>query len=385
MSPALRIRPTTLLARFVARQRIAPPGAACPLSEARTTLVVKLDALGDFVLATPFLRLLRQAAPRAHITLFTRGIAAPLAADCPHVDAHHVLDIEPRRRRFGELRRVNEIAGFIRRTCGDRRFDYAFVPRAGPDLHHARLVAWLSGAAARIGFSMQPADAIAGDAALTTEIPYPAAPLPEAEANVLLLRAVGVAATSIGALELHCSSRDEETVAQRLASLKITADTPLLALGVGASLPHKIWPAEKFLALARDFAAKNWQVVFLGNAADAANFPADEPRLHNWSGQLTPSQSFALLRRARLFVGNDSGALHLAAAAGCPCVVITWDTPASSVADVNSHRRFAPYGVPHRFVHPAGQQSAAALVDVESVALACDDLLAATTSKAERP
>lgn len=354
------------------------------MSEARAVLVVKLDALGDFVLATPFLRLLRRAAPRAHITLFTRRIAAPLAADCPYVDANHVLEIEQRPRRFGELRRVNEIAGFIRRTCGDRRFDYAFVPRAGPDLHHARLVAWLSGAAARIGFSTQPADAIAGDAALTTEVQYPAAPLSEAEASLLLLRAAGITLPSAGALELHCSPRDEEAVARRLASLKIAAGAPLLALGVGASLPHKIWPAEKFLALARKFAVRNWQVVLLGNAADAANFPVDEPCIHNWSGQLTPSQSFALLRHARLFVGNDSGALHLAAAARCPCVVIAWDTPASPIADVNSHRRFAPYGVPHRFVHPAEPQSATALVTVESVALACDDLLAATARRMDR-
>lgn len=369
----------TRLARFVAARRIAPGGAAGPLADARAVLVVKLDALGDFVLATPFLRALRRAAPRARITLLTRRLAAGLAENCPHVDAVHVLELDETPRRFGALRRVNALARFFRTTLGGARFDWAFIPRTGPDHHQARLVARLSGAPRRLGFATPPPDAIAGPAALTTEVAYPAAPLNEAEANLLLLRAADASVEAAGPLELHCPPAEEDALRQRLAAAGITAEAPLLALGVGASLPHKLWPAEHFLLLAREWRARHGgPVVLLGDRQDAARFPGDEPGIVNLAGELSPAQSTALLRRARLFVGNDSGAVHLAAAAGCPVVVVHWDREDSPALDVNSHRRFSPHGVPFRLVHPRspGGERDARLVQPAAVIAACESLLA---------
>lgn len=388
MSASASLRPTTLLARLAARVLLATSGrrgaSRVALADAGSVLVVKLDALGDFVLATPFLRALRQAAPRARITLLVRRVAAPLARTCPHVDDVHVFEPDPTPRSFGALRTVRMIDACFRRTLGNRRFDIAFVPRTGPDNHGALLVAWLSGAPVRVGFATTPSDPITRSAALTRAVAYPASPLPEAEANLLLLRDLGLSPAP-GPLELHASAEETSGLEHRLAAANLGADTSLLALGVGASLPHKLWPAARFLALARHFIReRGWPVILLGDAGDAARFPRDEPGLHNWAGQLTPNQSFALLRRARLFVGNDSGALHLAAAAGCPTVVITWDRADSASADVNSHHRFGPYGVPHRLVHPAtpdGRRDAA-LVTLEQAIAACDSLLAETTTRA---
>lgn len=377
-SPASLSLPT-LLARFAAAQRIAPGGVAGPLAEARAILVVKLDALGDFVLATPFLRTLRRTAPHARITLLTRRLAAGLAEHCPHVDAIHVLELDETPRPFGALRRVNAIARFFRTTLGGARFDCAFIPRTGADLHHARLIARLSGAPVRIGFATPPVDAVAGPAALTTEVAYPAVPLNEAEANLLLLRAAGATVGAAGPLELHCPGSEEDAVLRRLAAAGLPADAPLLALGVGASLPHKLWPAEHFLLLAREWRARHGgSVVVLGDRQDATRFPSDEPGIVNLAGEFTPAQSGALLRRARLFVGNDSGAVHLAAAAGCPVIVVHWDREESSALDVNSHRRFSPHGVPFRLVHPRspGGERDARLVPPAHVIAACESLLA---------
>ncbi len=355
------------------------------LADAVSILVIKLDALGDFVLVTPFLRELRRAAPRARITLVTAPAGAALAATSPHVDEALVLPPDSQPHRFGAARNVFRLARFLHTHCPGRSFDVALVPRTGRDVAHARLLAYLSGAAQRVGFQTDTAPS-PRLAALTQAVAYPENPIHEVEANLLLLRAPGAAATDT-ALELHCRADEEASLRRRMADAGITPATPLLALGVGASLPHKLWPAENFARLARHFnEEKKWHVVVLGGAADKAAMPASSGRFFNWAGELTPAQSWCLLRSAALFVGNDSGAVHLAAAAGCPCVVVSWDRPDADPGDVNSFRRFHPHGVPFRMVHPqtADRRRDASLVSYEAVLRAADELAASSDAPASR-
>ncbi|HET7537949.1 MAG TPA: glycosyltransferase family 9 protein, partial [Candidatus Didemnitutus sp.] len=143
------------------------------------------------------------------------------------------------------------------------------------------------------------------------------------------------------------------------------------------------WPAERFVRLARHFTeTKNWNVVVLGNAQDRAAMPASSGRFLNWAGELTPAQSWRLLCSATLFVGNDSGAVHLAAAAGCRCVVVSWDLPDSDPNDANSHRRFHPYEVHYRLVHPQSpdRRREASLVSYDAVLRAAEDLASASNT-----
>jgi ADP-heptose:LPS heptosyltransferase len=63
----------------------------------------------------------------------------------------------------------------------------------------------------------------------------------------------------------------------------------------------------------------------------------------NLCGKLTPRESAAAFRRARLFIGHDSGPMHLAAAVQTPCVAI--------FAARNKPRVWFPYGSQHRVVY----------------------------------
>jgi heptosyltransferase-3 len=108
-----------------------------------------------------------------------------------------------------------------------------------------------------------------------------------------------------------------------------------IAIHAGASAATKMWPAERFSELA-DRLASRWeaQVHFLGNAADRAHLEAIARRAreaHFYHDSLRLPTTVALIAECDLFIGNDSGLSHIAAAVGTPLVVI-WGPAALSSA-----------------------------------------------------
>jgi ADP-heptose:LPS heptosyltransferase len=321
------------------------------LSAAKSILVVKLDAMGDFVLITPFLRELRRATPQAHITLITNPMVHTLARECPYVTETHAFAPDQPARRFSRLSAILRSAKFLRTTLKGRRYDFAIVPRTGPDYYHARLLAYLSGAPERAGFASADPP-FPTTAKLTRCVSVPPSPCHEVEANFSFLRELGVS-PGPAALELHCSAEEEHRLAELVAREQLDTTQPILALGAGATSPRRVWPAERFTRLAAHFIEnRGWSVVVLGDEHDRSRFGTSNGRFHNLAGQLSPNQSWSLLRRMTLFVGNNSGAMHLAAAASCPCVVIQRRRHDEEDPDPDAFHRFAPFGVPSIAVYP---------------------------------
>lgn len=115
---------------------------------------------------------------------------------------------------------------------------------------------------------------------------------------------------------------------------------PLIGLGPTANWSGKAWPPDRFAALfqaVRDQSLPGARpVVFAGpgpaEAAMAAPVLAALPDAVDLTGQLTLPEASACLARCALFVGNDSGLMHLAAAAGAPTLGLFGPTPASEYA-----------------------------------------------------
>ena len=125
----------------------------------------------------------------------------------------------------------------------------------------------------------------------------------------------------------------------RAASL-LPADRPVVALAPTANWAPKVWPAERFAALFRALAAEPlagaMPAVFGGpgpdEAAMAAPLLAALPNAIDLVGQLTLPEVAACLARCALFVGNDSGLMHLAAAAGVATLGLFGPTSADEYA-----------------------------------------------------
>jgi len=109
------------------------------------------------------------------------------------------------------------------------------------------------------------------------------------------------------------------------AAFDVAAPFALLVPGAAPSRPRKRWPAERFGELASYLLARGLTPVVLGSAAEAplaATIRRTCPAARDLAGATSIADIAGLARRATLAVGNDTGPMHLIAAAGCPCVVL---------------------------------------------------------------
>ena len=116
----------------------------------------------------------------------------------------------------------------------------------------------------------------------------------------------------------------------------------------GSKMPVKQWGLHKFLELGKHLLEKNSDVflIVLGGSAD---FLLGEELLQSWgdramnaAGKLSIQESYSILAHSALFIGNDSGTMHLAAAAGVPCVgIFTARSP---------RNLWYPYGSGHKVI-----------------------------------
>lgn len=124
---------------------------------------------------------------------------------------------------------------------------------------------------------------------------------------------------------------------------------PLLACCVGTKMQAKDWGGENWRAVLDALATElpQWGLALIGAGEESAvsEFASASwtGRSVNLCGKLTPRESAAVLARARIFLGNDSGPMHLASAAGTPCVIVF---PARS-----KPRIWFPWGDQHEIVY----------------------------------
>lgn len=119
-----------------------------------------------------------------------------------------------------------------------------------------------------------------------------------------------------------------ERTRDALAAVGLQDGARILCLGPGAGTPRRRWPAERFAELARALRPDFDRVVVLGSPAEAAL--CDALAAQAGAASLTGRPLClvaALLARSHLYVGNDSGLSHLAAAQGCPAVSIGLSDP----------------------------------------------------------
>jgi ADP-heptose:LPS heptosyltransferase len=124
---------------------------------------------------------------------------------------------------------------------------------------------------------------------------------------------------------------------------------PLLACCVGTKVQAKDWGADNWRSVLATLAAElpQYGLVLVGAGEETAVSDrvaaAWTGRSVNLCGKLLPRESAAVLARAKLFVGHDSGPMHLAAAVGTPCVAV--------FAARNKPRTWFPWGSQHEVIY----------------------------------
>ncbi len=333
-------------------------------------LIVRLSAIGDVLHGLPVLNAVRDALPRAFLAWVVEGRAADLLRSHKALDELIVL---PR----GWLKSPSTVLD-LRRRLRELRFDTTLDLQG---LSKSAIAARLSGARRRIGFDGR--DGREVSRWLNNHLVLPAR-VHVIERNLELLRPLGINAP-VARFDLEDTPADASTARKILDTAQL--GERFVVVNPGAGWRSKLWPADRFAAVARH----------LGRAAGLRSlvvWAGDEERA--WAQQIVEGSSdFAMLaprtslgelaaltRRAALFVGSDTGPLHLAAAVGTPCVGLFGPMPAE---------RNGPYGVQHIAVQKmcltgtsrqrrtAGSESMEA-ISVEDVCAACDQILSRANS-----
>ena len=329
------------------------------LTDIKHVLVVRLDGIGDMVLTTPFLRELRRNLPQAAITLVVRPSVRNLIELCPYTDKVLVFDYADSRHPLALLT-ILRAAHFKRRYFGAQQFDLAIVPRWDADPHFAAVVAVGSGARSRLGYSerasLEKAELTPGLDQLLTHVRGPGPVQHEARRNLDLIQLMG-GPTIDERLELWLDDSDREFAKACLTTDDRQAPEFLLAVAPGAANLRGRWPVSRFVEVA-DWSLKTngGGVVVVGGDSDRSMGEqlrrALGPRVINAAGRATLRETAAILRRCTLFVGNDSGPMHLAAASGLPVVEISCHPVKGAVDHDNSPLRFGPWCAQHAVVQP---------------------------------
>lgn len=336
-------------------------GSLPSLSEVPSILVGRLDdRIGDFVLMTPFLRELRYNAPQAWITLLVAPVVAELAILCPYVNEVIVWDRVSR----GACRSLLRYWRVLRLSASHlwaRRFDLALLPRWGTvGGYHNVLPLYWSGARFRVGFSERDANfqerPLVGQDQLLTHAIHDPSIKHEVARYLDLLRFLG-GRIEDERLELWLTGEDEAMAGEFLRQQGSNEGELLIAFGIGATDLKRRWRPDGFITVGAELAQKHGaRIVLVGGKAErefaALLAKGLGPTVINATGALSLRVATALLKRCRLYIGHDTGAMHLAAAVGVPVVEISCHPRTGSPYSWNAPQRFGPWGVPCRILQP---------------------------------
>lgn len=334
-------------------------GAVLDIKAVERVLVIRLDDIGDMVLSTPFLRELRRMVPQAKISLVVKPSVAEFAVGCPFVD--EILAYDPGSLGYTPtFQRMQRTMWFSARHLWLRRFDLAIIPRWDADLYHAAYLAYCSGAAWRVGYSECVAHhkraMNSGFDSLYSHVLMDSSLKHEVERGLDIIRFIGGTPEHDG-LTLWGTEHHEHAVAKMREDLGISPATSQIAFGIGAASAARQWPRERYIELGR-WLRKEYdaRIVITGGPSDveSAHIMARFLGKHaiNVAGMMTWHQLVILLRSCSLYIGNDSGPMHVAAAAGVSVIEISCHPSNGNPYWSNSPLRFGPWGVPSQVLQP---------------------------------
>ena len=270
-------------------------------------LVIKLDHIGDVLLATPVFSNLRRAYPNAELHALTGAWSRVVLEKHPDVN-HVVVYNSPAFCRTGQPTSIRETFKLYRELHRQKydlmvelRGDWRIVWFAFGRLTPKRLSRAALQIANRLGFAQF------GGTHETTR-------------NLDLLRQAGIP-TPVQTAIFSVTAENKKWASDFLAAYRIERRDPLIALHPGSPIPLKRWLPDRYAELADWLIAqKRAQILFVGVEDEIPIITEIQALMRgksiNIAGRTTLTQLASILHTCNVFIGNDSGPMHLAAAVG---------------------------------------------------------------------
>ena len=332
----------------------------------KNALIIKLRYIGDVLLATPTVRAIKAAQPDVRVTMMVNRGTEDVLFENPDLEEVVVLD-------KGSLAAQSRLIVGLR----SRRFDTVIDLTDGD---RSAFLSWISGASVRIGFN----DEHRWRGKYYTQVVQSAPGVQHRiDRDLDALKPMSIQA---GSKDLHLRVTPEEvdSADQLLDQLGVQRSQSMVILQPGARYWFKAWPPERYAELAdRVTSQYGCHVLIGGSSADLdlaqqiRQMAKSRPTI--MAGRTTIKQFAAIAKRSALFVGSDSGAMHIAAAVGTSVVALFGPS---------NPREWGPRGGPAEILykeidcricfHPTctrGEENCMRRISVEEVIAAAQKLL----------
>ncbi len=274
----------------------------------KNILIIRTDRMGDVVLTTPVFKALRKAYPSARIAVLVSPATVDLVEGNPYIDE---VFVDERSGRHKDLFGFLQLARDIRL----RQFDAVFI------FHTKRrynLACFAAGIPCRVGYKNNKFGFLLTHPVVDTRH---SGKKHEAQYCLDLLASMGIESAGLD-LFVPAQRESEGWVNQLLIEHQFKP-YDVIAIHPSASDATKCWPTGHFARLIDSLAGRYALKIVLIGGKDAVvlakgilSQSAQASMVLDLTGQTTVGQTVSLLRRSRLLISNDSGPVHVAAAAG---------------------------------------------------------------------
>lgn len=330
-------------------------------SRARSVLLIRLRSIGDTALMTPCLSAIKNWRTDIKISVVSEPLSAPLLEDHPMIDELIVVEssLASRARLIRRLRR--------------KRFDIAFNMHGGTT---ATVMARLAGARHTVAFRGHRWTQLLSDRAPSPDVILGRSRIHSVEQQLALIHWSGVPWPERPRLSLFVSPEAEESARNRVSQIDGLRGEPFAIIAPSAAVESKRWTAGGFSSIA-DHLRERWNLPGLviagpGQEAFAREVSEKARSRPPLIAGLSLKELMAIIKMSAVFVGNDSGPAHIAAAFNRPMVVLF----GSSNPAVWHPWTDAPYRV-------IRAESAIEMIPSSSVIASVDEVLAAESAGKE--
>ena len=281
-------------------------------------------------MTTPALAGLKKNFPQARISVLCTGWVAPIFTEHPAVAEVIIFDRENRHRGLSGLWRLT-------RELKKRRFDMAVLFQ---NAFEAALLAWLARTPLRLGYNTDARGPLLNRA---VRLRPEDKKIHETEYYQQLLARSGLETINTAPV-FYLSQESRFKASTRLEALDLTGEF-LLGLAPGATYgPAKQWPAERFAETANMILeGTGGTALIFGSQAEADVTARVKKHLKaqalDLAGRTELGEAGALIERCCLFLTNDSGLMHVAAAVGTPLVAVFGSTNPATTSPIGDRVR----------------------------------------------
>src|SRR5437016_2949906 len=333
----------------------------------RNLLIIKLRYIGDVLLATPTVRAIRAARPDVRVTMMVNRGTEDVLSGNPDMDEIIALD-------KGSLAAQSRLIAGLRRQRFDTVIDLT-------DGDRSAFLSWISGAPVRIGFN----DEERWRGHYYTQVVQSVSGVRHRiDRDLEALKPLGIQAVSKDP-QLWLTPEEENSADQLLDQLGVQRSQSTVILQPGARYWFKAWPPERFAELADRLTSQYGCQVLIGGSDQDDDLAQQirqmaKSRSIIMAGRTTIKQFAAIAKKSALFVGSDSGAMHVATAVGTPVVALFGPSNPAEWGPRGGAAEVIYKGLDCRTCfHPTclrGEQNCMQLITIDEVIMAAARLLA---------